>query len=409
MSQAPAKGGLATPLRDHLQSPLSEAAVRRMWRAVGERRARASRPGFGFGAAVLALAGAALFLALLVLPPGRGADGSLAAAGPLTLRGGGEIGLLEAKAGEPPPSAVELSDGSSIELSPGARLSALESTDRAFSALLFEGRALFRVKKGGPRRWSIECGLATVEVVGTHFEIDRSPARVRISVLEGAVLVRGERVPDRVRRLGPGDRLDIEDPHAKGGSPQEAAPDTSAQAPAAPTPAPAPSHRRKGSKTAASTPSPSFRDLARRGDYKGAYRALGASGLRRESLGDDVDALLLIADIARLSGHAEEAAAPLARIVTRRSKDPRASLAAFTLGRLELDSLGKPERAARSFEAALDLGLSEPLIEDARARLVEARARAGDRPGARAAAAEYERRFPNGRRLKDVRRWIGDE
>jgi transmembrane sensor len=191
-----------------------------------------------------------------------------------------------------------------------------------------------------------------------------------------------------------------------------AAPNPIVQAGAAPNPsvqaavaaAPAGSRPGKGSKAAAA---PSFRDLARRGDYKGAYDALGASGIRRESMGDGVDTLLLLADIARLSGHPEEAAAPLARIVARRPNDPRTPLAAFTLGRLELDTLGQPARAARSFKAALALGLSEPLVEDARARLVEALARAGDLEGARAAAAEYERRSPDGQRLKDVRRWIG--
>jgi len=45
------------------------------------------------------------------------------------------------------------------------------------------------------------------------------------------------------------------------------------------------------------------------------------------------------------------------------------------------------------------------LEEDARARLVEAHARAGHGERAREAAADYERHFPRGSRLAEVRRW----
>jgi len=56
--------------------------------------------------------------------------------------------------------------------------------------------------------------------------------------------------------------------------------------------------------------------------------------------------------------------------------DPRAGLAAFTLGRLELDRLGRPADAVTDLERALALGLPRGLVADARQRLDEARARA---------------------------------
>lgn len=46
------------------------------------------------------------------------------------------------------------------------------------------------VQPGGPRRWQVEGGLATIEVVGTA-------GRLRVSVQRGAIVVRGEGVPDR--------------------------------------------------------------------------------------------------------------------------------------------------------------------------------------------------------------------
>src|SRR5206468_1411078 len=63
---------------------------------------------------------------------------------------------------------VPLSDGSQIQLYPGASLVPLEASGTIFSAALQRGSAAFSVRPGGPRRWIIECGLATVEVIGTR-------------------------------------------------------------------------------------------------------------------------------------------------------------------------------------------------------------------------------------------------
>jgi transmembrane sensor len=107
--------------------------------------------------------------------------------------------------------------------------------------------------------------------------------------------------------------------------------------------------------------------------------------------------LLVLADVARLSGHPADAVAPLERILNDFSADPQAPLAAFAVGRLELDALGRPVRAAAALNRALALGLPQSLREDVRARLVEAYLRMGNRAAARAAADAYEREFPAGR------------
>ena len=103
--------------------------------------------------------------------------------------------------------------------------------------------------------------------------------------------------------------------------------------------------------------------------------------------------------MARLSGHPAEAVAPLQRIVDSFAADRQAPLAAFALGRLQLDDLNQPRAAAASFSRALELGVPVSLREDVRARLVEAYARAENWPAARAAAAAYVREFPHGRDL----------
>jgi transmembrane sensor len=132
---------------------------------------------------------------------------------------------------------------------------------------------------------------------------------------------------------------------------------------------------------------------------------LGVSGLRRESARLGVNDLLALADVARLSGHPAEAVVPLRRIVEDFAADPQAPLAAFALGRLELDSLGHPQAAATAFRKALTLGIPRSLREDVHARLVEAYARSGDSPNAQRAADAYLQEFPNGRHAHAVRGW----
>jgi transmembrane sensor len=396
---------LRAPLRAELRPALSEASVQRMWRAIAAKRTRPPRPAARAITAALVLAAAALLALLVWRAPRSGADG--ARSGALALAGGAEIGVLQVAAAAPAPAAFELSDGSTIVLSPGTRLSTLESTDRVFSALVSAGRIELDVKKGGPRRWSIECGVATVDVIGTRLLIERSATRVSVQVFEGTVLVRGERVPERIQRLSSGQSIEIDDTReqARGGAAASAPlPGGPAREDASPTEAPA--NKSVNATTTARAPAVSWHELARRGDYRGAYQALGTQGIRRESAHGGVEELLALADMARLSGHPEDAAIPLARIVRDHAGDPRSALAAFTLGKLQLDTLGQPAQAAASFQTALGLGLSTPLVEDALARIVEAHARSGNDVAARAAAAEYERRFPHGRRLEDARRWV---
>jgi transmembrane sensor len=133
-----------------------------------------------------------------------------------------------------------------------------------------------------------------------------------------------------------------------------------------------------------------------------AFEALGAAGVRRETRRVGVGDLLALADVARLSGHPREAVAPLERILTDFAHDAQAPLAAFALGRLELDALDRPRAAAAALESALALGVPRSLLEDVRARLVEAHVRAGDRTAARAAASAYLRDFPAGRHRAEM-------
>jgi transmembrane sensor len=160
----------------------------------------------------------------------------------------------------------------------------------------------------------------------------------------------------------------------------------------------------------AKAPSPNaageWQNAVRDRDWNRAWDALGEAGLSRITQGsDDVAELLTLADVARLSGHPHNAVAPLERVVSAHAGDSRAALAAFTLGRVWLDSLGNPAQAIAPLERALSLKLPAGLEEDAEARLVEAYARAGNPQQARALAEGYRSHFPGGWRTSDIDRW----
>jgi len=383
---------LRLPLKQGLREPVDEATLSRMWQGIDARFPRPRwRRRVELVAAPLALAAVAAVVLFLRHD-----------AGPLRLASGAAITATDAPAAG---VGLSLSDGSYIALGAGARLEPLESSGSTFIAIVARGSASFDVRPGGPRRWQIECGLATVEVVGTHFDVERSPGRLRVAVARGQVLVRGERVPDRVRRLGAGEALEITDATA------------AAPAAAAATDKPAVAEQSEaGDPDVAGTtpeidvdpakgslaPASAWRDLARHGQHREAFAALGAQGLRREARRLGVADLFALADVARLSGHPADAVAPLERIVTHFASDAQAPLAAFALGRLELDSLGRPARAIAALNRALALGAPLSLREDVRARLVEAHVRAGDQAAARSAADAYQREFPDGRHTKAI-------
>jgi transmembrane sensor len=380
---------LQFPLKDMLRDPTEEPALRRIWERIDGKLpdARRRRRRVVFGG--LAFASAAACLAIVAVARHD--------AGPLRFRDGRALAAVDAPAGG---GNVALSDGSSIELSAGARFEPLESSGTTFLGVLQRGSASFEVRPGGPRRWQVECGLATVEVVGTRFSCEREPGRLRVSVQRGTVVVRGERVADRARRLTAGESLDV---FAAPGAPaasvaplpgEVVAEDFAAEAP--PDVEPVPVAEPTGDARS------SWRELARGGRAAEAFASLGAEGVRREARHLGVADLLALADVARLSGHPADAVAPLSRILNEFAHDPQAPLAAFALGRLELDALDRPRAAAKALERALALGVPRSLREDVQARLVEAYVHAHDRAAARVAAEAYLREFPTGRHRTQV-------
>jgi transmembrane sensor len=271
------------------------------------------------------------------------------------------------------------------------RVDTLENSADEVVLALRTGRARFDVEPGGPRSWRIECGALVVEVVGTAFTIDRRRDTVEVEVHRGAVLVRGDRVPDRVQRLERGQSLRVAPPvveplaEATRREANQVPPTLGVEAPTTPAPAEAPPERPRGEDPERPAQIPSEPGTGE---------------------GGDVDSLLERADVARLSGQPAQAARALERLLDLHPEDPRAALSAFTLAQLRLEQLGQPRGAASAFAHSLSLGLPEGLRETAMARRVEALARAAN-PGVTIAAAAYLAAYPDGRYREEVHRWSG--
>ncbi|MCG8418875.1 MAG: FecR family protein [Proteobacteria bacterium] len=146
-----------------------------------------------------------------------------------------------------------------------------------------------------------------------------------------------------------------------------------------------------------------WRELANAGDFATAYQALRDHGRTPSRVRD----LMLAADVYRMSDHPRDAVAMFTRVIDEFPDDPRAALAAFTLGRVLLDDLGQPQRAARAFAQARTFAPRGPLAEDALAREVEAWSKAGRTDKARDRAGRYLQTYPDGHRIRAVKQYGG--
>jgi TolA-binding protein len=225
----------------------------------------------------------------------------------------------------------------------------------------------------------------TVQVIGTRFHVRRDGERTRISVDRGRVLASWW---GGSRELGAGEQGTFPPEGVASQLPavdtlETVAPRATAEEEAAPAPVPPPIV-------------PAV-----------AVRRAPSAAPAHSAAAPTPEALFALADHARASGRPQAAVARLREIVDRFPRDPHAPMAAFTEGRLCLESLGRPRQAAAAFERARALASSGPLAEDALARQVEALHAAGDAAAAHEQALRYRELYPHGHRLSTVTRFGG--
>lgn len=360
--------------------------VRSVWTAGSpERLARRllQRRRFFFG--LDAVAACACF-ALMILLSGEGAAPTASSAPASGAMAAGRV--------------TAFADGSVAEASSGDTQLRVELDTPDHVVTRLTGGALFHVVPNHERTFEVRAGDIRVRVLGTVFSVQQLPSG------QAQVLVERGRV--EVAWLGGSTLLES----GRGGTfppPPEAETESEADLPgAAAVPAPSsPPARTPGAHTAPASRAPSrggWREGARAGDYERAYEELSAKG--RDAVRDEAGDLMLAADVARLSAHPEEAVRPLRSVCDRHASDRRAPVAAFTLGRVLLDDLGRPAEAAAAFRKARVLWPAGPLAEDALAREGDAWARAGRTEEARGAATDYLARYPQGRHAAGMRKLI---
>ncbi|UJR78552.1 FecR domain-containing protein [Sandaracinus amylolyticus] len=338
-------------IADTLDLSVDEARVQRTWRGARRRAAVPSRRTAG---AVVGVIAVAAVVALAVLA--RRDEPVVIERGGLLLAGGGAPVAREVSEGAAP-ETLRFAEASAITLWSSARLVPLHNDGARFETELERGRARFSVTPGLGRAWRVVAGDVQVEVVGTVFEVEHTEGRTSVSVERGVVRVSGPRVPGLVVTLRAGEDVVVEREVA---TPREPLVVTSVE-PIVAEEAPAP-------RAPIARPS-EWRDLATRGRHDEAYEALRGRGIVREAERASPEQLLLLADVARLSGHPAEAVAPLERLLAEHPRDESASLAAVTLGRLFMDALGRPEDARRALERARELGVPAALRADVDRRI----------------------------------------
>jgi transmembrane sensor len=283
---------------------------------------------------------------------------------------------------------IRLREGSEIRLDPAsAEVRVLEESAARVRVEVVRGASRYAVVPNPTRAFEVRSGPVTVSVVGTEFIVERRGAATWVEVTRGKVKVTVSSAEDgdAAALLGAGDAGLF--PRARAPAAAPVAEDTAGAADAA--------HER------ARRSRQSYRSEVARRDYRSAYAELARNPA---VAGDTVDDLLVAADVARLSDHPAEAVPYLQRILRDHPRDERAPMAAFTLGRT-LSGLGRTRDAMAQFARVRAGWPQSPLAEDALVREAEAAAALGDVAAAVRLAGEYDRRYPDGRRRAEVRRY----
>lgn len=289
-----------------------------------------------------------------------------------------------------------LGDGSVIQLEQGARGRLQDGGGAGVRFELERGRGSFSVTPNRGRRFSVNAGPYEVQVVGTKFNVDYQPAgAMRVAVEHGIVLVHE---PGReAKRLGAGDRLELEPARkeARSRPADEPSKSSAARAVLSAPAAGAPTEPSAIARPLAAPDAQSWRELYQRRDYPGALNAARTAGFHRltEELG--VDGLADLADAARLGGDLPAALVALTALERRFPGSPAARNAGFLRGRVLAQS-SRLSEAIVAFERYLAANPDGVYSLEAMGRLMELHTARGEAKVAQAIALRYLQRAPSG-------------
>ena len=268
-------------------------------------------------------------------------------------------------------------------------------------------------------QWRVDVGPFQVLVTGTRFDVEWDPGQERFTLaLHEGLDRRWDRWWARVGRSTPARRSRPSAKRSESRSPMMLAP-TTTPSPSGSTAAPlgeAPPATDQGavveSEGSSATPLQAnalqpWRELAAAGKYRKALEVAERAGFEKECERSSAEDLAALGDAARFAGQPARAVQALQALRKRFPADPRASAAAFELGRVAFDQQGSFGEAAKWFAIYLRERPHGSLAREASGRLVESLSKAGDRAGARDAATKYLARYRSGPHSELARSLVG--
>lgn len=309
------------------------------------------------------------------------------------------------------PLPVDFSDGSSVVLEPSSVATVAELRRHGAELTLATGEAKVHVVHRRHTDWLLNVGPFRVRVTGTRFKVQYDPASdaLELSMKEGSVVVSGCTLGQEGRKVLANETLRASCRTEQTVASEASAPEVvEATGPVQPVVEAAGEPTRARRETAPRPSAhvvpgdPEWLTLAHSGEYSDSYAQLGP--IFEHELGvRGPEELTLMADVARLSGHWDQAEHAYRTLRSRFGSTSRAASAAFSLARLAFDQRQSYSEAARWFQVYLDEEPSGPFAREALGRRVEALHRAGDTRAARSEATRYLQIYPNGPHARAVR------
>lgn len=299
--------------------------------------------------------------------------------------------------GRPAPEVLRLGDGSTITPAEDAEVTIRDLTAERVTVNLAAGRTLFDVAPRPKRIFEVQTGHVRILVVGTAFTVDERADRTGVVVHRGRV---------RVVHAGGSQELgEGESGWYAGHLPAGPEPTSRRRTPPARRVAAKPAQRSVAKHESIESRAHPTAPVREAPDPIEIHEERAPPERPEPPAVDEAGELLRAADAARRSSRHTEAIERLEAVIAHHADDPRAPLAAFTLGRVLLD-LGRAEEAAGAFARARRLDPTGTLAEDALVREADAWSDAGRADRARALAEDYLRLYPDGRREAGVRRHL---
>lgn len=305
----------------------------------------------------------------------------------------GKVGAYVAPTGDDPLD-LKFTEGSVVELKPGARARVAATTARGATVLLETGRASVDVVHRERADWTIMAGPYSVRVHGTAFSVEFDPKTQLFDLVmrSGVVTVEGPGISQPVEIRGAQHFV-----HRVGSGSESSEPRP--EAPKEPEPVP-PSQEAEASGALArpaaggSAVAATWEGQVRRGEYSAVLRDAERRGLPQVLATASASEILALANAARFSGRSNLGRDAYKTLRQRFAGSPAATSAAFLLGRVMETTA--PHEARRWYERYEQEAPRGSLVAEAMGRRLMLTQSMGSRGELQRLAEEYVRRFPDG-------------